>query len=95
MTIRVKSPDGGTADFDRYVEASGTSSGLIALGITPGMVLPIRFDSAKPSHVEIDTEALHSDKDRQEAYAHSLEEERVRQAMSALPPLGSRPPDLG
>src|SRR5689334_5684815 len=58
VTIRVKLPDGTSADFDRYVEASGVSNGLIASGISPGTVLPIRFDPAKPSHVEIDTNEL-------------------------------------
>jgi hypothetical protein len=89
VTIRVKFPDGSTAEFDRYVEASGVSSGVIALGISPGTVLPIRFDPAKPSRVEIDTEALRADKDRQAADARGINDERVREAMGALPPLGS------
>jgi hypothetical protein len=93
VTIRVKFPDGGTADFDRYVEASGVSSKLMAFGINPGTVLPIRFDPAKPSRVEIDTDALRSDQDRQSTYAQSVDDERVRQAMGTLPPLGSDPPD--
>lgn len=95
VTIRVKFPDGSTADFDRYVEASSVSSGLIAFGVSPGTVLPIRFDPAKPSRVEIDTDALRSDKDRQSANAHDVDEEHVRQAMGTLPPLGSEPPDPG
>ena len=93
VTIRVKFPDGGTADFDRYVEASSVSSELIALGISPGTMLPIRFDPAKPSRVEIDTDALESDKDRQSAHAHSVDDERVGQAMDTLPPLRSGRPD--
>lgn len=92
VTIRVKLPSGGTADCDRYVEASSVSSELIAFDISPGMTLPIRFDPAKPSRVEIDTGALRSDKDRQSAHAHAVEDERVRQAMSTLPPLGPDEP---
>lgn len=95
VTIRVKFPDGSTADFHRYVEASSVSSGLIAFGVSPGAVLPIRFDPAKPARVEIDTDALRSDKDRQSAHAHDVDEEHVQQAMSTLPPLGSQPPDPG
>ena len=52
VTIRVTLPDGGTADFDRYVEAASRPN------ITPGTTLPVRFDPAKPSRVEIDVPAL-------------------------------------
>ena len=52
LTIKVTLPGGGTADFDRYVEAAGTPH------ITSGTTLPIRFDPAKPSRVEIDVPAL-------------------------------------
>jgi hypothetical protein len=55
VTLRVTFPDGRTADFERYVEAASAPQ------ITPGMTLPIRFDAAKPSRVEVDLPALERD----------------------------------
>ncbi len=52
VTIRVTLPDGSALDVDRYIEAAS------AAGIRPGMTVPIRFDPAKPSRVEIDIPAL-------------------------------------
>jgi hypothetical protein len=56
-TIRVKYDDGSTADFDRYIEAGSADT------VTPGMVLPVRFDPRNRSRVEIDTAAIRAQSD--------------------------------
>jgi hypothetical protein len=90
VTIRVKYPEGDTADFDRYVEAK------YADAITTGMTLPIRFDPGKRSRVEIDTEALRVQRDEDAARAHNARdavvEQAVERAESQLEPLDSNPP---
>jgi hypothetical protein len=55
VTLRATFPDGRSADFERYLEAASAPQ------ITPGMTLPIRFDPAKPSRVEVDLPALESE----------------------------------
>jgi Protein of unknown function (DUF3592) len=87
VTIRVKLAGGGTADFDRYVEAANADD------VTPGMILPVRFDPAKPSRVEIDAGALRAARARGQAQAHAAEDERVLQVERELRPLSPDPPD--
>jgi hypothetical protein len=85
VTIRIKRADGTSADFDRYVEAKDADD------VSPGMVLPVRFDPRKPSRVEIDTEALRAAETAAAAWEHAAEDERVREAESRVRPLGSDP----
>jgi hypothetical protein len=86
VTIRVKYPEGDTADFDRYIEAKYADT------ITTGMTLPIRFDPGKRSRVEIDTEALRAQRDEQAARSHDARDAVVEQAESQIEPLDSNPP---
>jgi hypothetical protein len=91
VKIRVKLADGRSAEYDRYVEAAD-----IDRAIAPGDLLPIRFDPAKPSRVEIDTKALRADampSAESAARAQLEEDERVRDAENRLQPLGAEPPD--
>jgi hypothetical protein len=60
VTLRVKFADGSTADYGRYLEAGAVTdgSGRSLLDPAPGVTLPIRYDPANRSKVEIDTAAL-------------------------------------
>ena len=89
LTLRVKSADGSTADYRRYLEASAVTDAddRSVLDLSPGMTLPIRYDPANRSKVELDTAALG------EQYAAALAKERSAQAAAVegaereLPPL--------
>jgi len=86
VTIRVKYPEGDTADFERYVEAKDADD------ISAGMTIPIRFDPDKRSRVEIDTAALRAQRDSQAERVQAARDAAVDQAESQVEPLDSNPP---
>jgi hypothetical protein len=88
VTIRVKLPNGETADHERYVEATTLPDAMIG----PGTKLPIRFDPSNPSRVEIDTGALRAYEASLTSAKQALDDERVREAESEIQPLGSDAP---
>jgi hypothetical protein len=89
VTIRVKYDDDATADVDRYIEARNASA------ISPGMVVPIRFDPRKRSRVEIDTEALRARLDLEASQGKIAREEIVNRAEGEVEPLSTDPYQQG
>jgi hypothetical protein len=97
VTLRVKFADGGTADFERYLEATVLSEGIsVSEDPEAGMVIPIRFDPKKRSRVEIDTAALRAQHERRRAdlaaQTEATEDAAVQRAERDLKPLGPEAP---
>ena len=93
VTLRVKFGDGSTADYRRYLEASVVTDGdgRSLLDPSPGMTLPIRYDPANRSKVEIDTAAVAEQSAvalaRAAANERSLQDADVARAERDLKPL--------